>query len=394
METLNVEGVGIMQIGVVTTSRADYGILSPLLRQILEDKELELKLFVSGSHLSKTQGYTVDEIYQDEIPINAKIPIVELSDDPEAIAKIMAEVINGFAVEFKKTNLDILIVMGDRYEMFAAAAASIPFNIPLAHLHGGELTFGSHDDIYRHAISKMAHIHFTSTLDYRNRLIQMGENPQNIINCGALSLDNVKEFELLSTEQIQNKFNISWENPPILVSLHPESHSELEPKLFAECVIEALSCFEDTIIFTQPNSDSGGKVILKVIEAFVKEYSNAFFVKNFGMKAYFSMMQLAGSMVGNSSSGIVEAPFFGLPVVNIGNRQAGRVKAPNIIETKVDSHCIREAIYHAKSAERGPVFSIENSPYGNGKAAQKIISFLKEIKSPRALLLKKFYDFP
>jgi UDP-hydrolysing UDP-N-acetyl-D-glucosamine 2-epimerase len=381
-------------IGVVTAARSEYGLIRPLLRLIEDDPDLRLHLMVGGTHLSPQFGMTISEIEADGFEIQERIESIQQGDTPEDIAKAIGIGALGWAEVYARSQLDILVVLGDRFEMYAAALASVPFRIPLAHIHGGEVTEGALDDIWRHSITKMAHVHFVSTAEYGHRVRQLGEEDWRINVVGALSLDNARTVELLSREEIDRRFDVSLPERFLLVTFHSVT-TEYE-KAGPQCG-ELLAALDDIglpVLFTMPNADSGSMVIREMIREFVSTNAKAKAVENLGTQGYLSVMNLALAMVGNSSSGIVEAAPFKLPVVNIGTRQKGRVLSANIINSDYGRAEIARAIGQATSEAFGDTLCTLKSPYGDGHAAERIVKVLKEIKLDQRLLTKAFQDLP
>ncbi len=353
---------------------------------------LKMMLYVSGTHLSKDHGYTISEIEQDCFPIAAKIPLPLDNDDPSGIARTMGEAIIGFSRAFEAIRPDILLVLGDRYEMHAAASAAMPFGIPIAHVHGGELTYGAIDDAFRHSLTKLSHLHFASTEMYARRIIQMGEEPWRVTVSGAPALDQISNLKFFSRKVLERRYRIDLSRPAMLVTFHPVTQ---EFEKTSECIaslLKALNTFQDfNMIFTYPNADTYGSVIARKISKFVEKRPGAFMVKNFGQQGYFSMMANAAVMVGNSSSGIIEAASFKLPVVNIGTRQRGRIHPGHVINSGYRSGEIETAIQKAISPDfRKSVRRVTN-PYGDGTASERILSVLSSIQL-KGLTDKRFQD--
>ena len=381
-------------IGVVTTARSEYGLIRPLLRLIESDSDLHLQLMVGGTHLSPQFGMTISEIEADGFEIAERIESIGSSDTPEDIAKAIGVGVTGFAEVYARSRPDVLVVLGDRFEMYAAALASVPFCIPLAHIHGGEVTEGALDDIWRHSITKMAHLHFVSTAEYGERVRQLGEEVWRVNVVGALSLDNARTVELLSRAEIERRFDISLPEEFLLVTFHSVT-TEYE-KAGSQCseLLAALREIDLPVLFTMPNADSGGHVIRQMIREFVSANSKAHAVENLGTQGYLSVMALASAMVGNSSSGIVEAAPYKLPVVNIGTRQKGRVLSANIINSDYGRGEIATAVRRATSAAFRDTLSDLRNPYGDGHTAERIVKVLKEANLDQRLLIKAFQDLP
>lgn len=379
-------------IAVITTSRADYGIYLPILRLIDQREDLTLHLIVSGMHLSPEFGLTVEAIEADGFHIAERIEMLMASDTSEGVAKSMGVGLLGFGQLFARFRPDILLVLGDRFEMHAAVLAALPFKIPVAHLHGGELTQGAIDDALRHSITKLSHLHFVSTEAYAKRVIQLGESPWRITISGAPSLDNLKTVELLSREKFYKTFDLPFENDFLLVTFHPVSLAFEQTEIYTSALLDALDESGFPILFTMANADMGGHLINRLVEAFVTTRPQAVCVKNLGLKGYFTAMSLALGMVGNSSSGIIEAATFGLPVVNIGDRQLGRVQGKNVINSAHDKNSVLQAIWQVTSADfRQEIAGMQN-PYGDGQAAERIIERLATVPLDEHLIVKKFYD--
>lgn len=380
-------------IGVVTVARSDYGIYLPLLRKIEADPELRLHLIAAGMHLSPEFGLTVEAIEADGFEVSERVEMLLSSDAPEGIAKSMGLGTIGFAQVYARFRPDILVVLGDRFEMHAAALAALPFKIPVAHIHGGELTQGAFDDALRHSITKLSHLHFVSTPEYAQRVMQLGEGPWRVVVSGALGLDNLHEIEFLTREELAERFGLVLDNTPfLLVTFHPVT---LEFEQTEQQVAELLSALETCglpVVFTMPNADTGGRTVARMIEEFVVAHPSAQAVDNLGTQGYFSVMTLAAAMVGNSSSGIIEAPSFELPVVNIGSRQQGRVEAANVIDVNCARTSIQEGIAKAIQPQfRAKLHDLYN-PYGCAQASNRIAECLSKVTLDSRLIMKRFHD--
>lgn len=380
------------KIGVVTVGRSDYGLYLPVLKKIAQNPSMELLLYVTGSHLSPKFGDTYKEILKDGFEIASRVNIDLGSDKPSAISKAMGDCMIGFSKVFEKKTPEILLVLGDRYEMHAVSVSAIPFNIPIAHIHGGEITYGAMDEYFRHSLTKISHLHFASTDIYANRILQMGEEPWRVFVTGAPGIDNIKTQNKLSRKELENKYHINFDKPVFLITFHPVTLEYEKTGEYIANLLGAVSRFNEfNIVFTYPNSDTFSQVIIEKIEEFAFLRPNCFVVKNFGSIGYLSMMGEAICMIGNSSSGIIEAASFALPVVNIGTRQDGRVRGKNVIDVDYSEGNIYDAIKKAVS----PAFkkTLENlrNPYGDGNAAEKIVKVLGDIDTNK-LLRKKFID--
>lgn len=380
------------KIGVVTSSRSDYGIYLPLLKKIKQDPDLHLFLYVCGMHLLPEFGLTIREIEKDGFPITAKVKMLDSYDTPAAIAKSMAVGTAGFAQVFTRHQPDILIVLGDRFEMHSAVVASVPFLIPIAHIAGGAITRGAIDDVFRHSITLMSHLHFVELETYARRIIQMGEEPWRVTVTGALGLDNLNEINLLSLKDIEVRYGIKLDEAPLLVTFHPVTREYHRNEYYMDELLAALKEFDLPIVFTYPNADTNGRLIISMIDEFTKHKPRCFKIANLGTEGYLSMMKYAVAMVGNSSSGIVEAASFKLPVVNIGNRQQGRFAPKNVINVECVQQAIYEGIRKAISSDfRGTLKDLAN-PYNSGQAANKILQILKTVALDESLLKKRFCD--
>ncbi len=381
-------------IGVVTGSRADYGIYVPLLRAIVADPSLELLLYATGTHLSPTFGETVTLIERDGFRVAERVEAALASDRPAGIAKAMGLATIGFAQVFSRRRPDLLVLLGDRFEMHAAAMAAVPFTIPLAHIHGGELTLGAIDEALRHSLTKLSHLHFTATDAYARRVVQMGEAPWRVTVSGALGLDNVANLPLLSRQALESLIGLPLDRAPVLVTLHPTTLEYESAARQAEQLCQALATVDRPIVFTAPNADTAGYSIRREIEAFVRRVPRSRLIENLGTQAYFSLMAIAGAMVGNSSSGIIEAMTFHLPVVNVGTRQEGRLRDVNVIDVGYDAADIQCGLEQALAPAMKQRLAGRPNLYGDGRAAERILAKLRDVPLDSSLLRKVFHDQP
>jgi UDP-hydrolysing UDP-N-acetyl-D-glucosamine 2-epimerase len=379
-------------LGVVTVARSDYGIHLPLLSKIQADPDLQLHLIVAGMHLSPEFGLTIEVIEKDGFEISERVEMLLSSDTPTGIAKSMGLGAIGFSQAYSRFRPDILVVLGDRFEMHTAALAALPFNIPVAHIHGGELTQGVIDDALRHCITKLSHLHFVATEEYGRRVLQMGEESWRITVTGALSLDNLGSVNLLGAAELEALYGMRLDRAPLLVTFHPVTLDYHRTEWHIAELLSALENFDMPIVFSLPNSDTSGRVIISKIQDYVSSHSSAQMVDNLGTQGYFSLMSLATAMVGNSSSGIIEAPSFNLPVVNIGFRQDGRIKAENVINVGYESKEIVKGIKQAIQPDFRQKLKGLSNPYGSGNAAEKILRRLKEVELDEKIIVKRFYD--
>jgi len=382
-------------IAVVTASRAEYGLCRPILHAIREAPDFELRLMVCGMHLSQRYGYTVRRIEQDGFRIHDRIETLIASEDsPEAIGKSMGAGISAFARAFGEARPDILMLLGDRYDMLAAGLAALPFTMPIAHIHGGELTEGAIDDAIRHSLTKMSHMHFVSTERHRDRVVQMGEQPKRVIVCGAPGLDAIRTTKPTPREDLERRIGLRLEPAPLLVTFHPTTLETADVLQQCRALSAALAGVRRTIVATYPNADTMAHTVIDEIEGFAAAHANARIVKDLGTADYFGMMALSAAMVGNSSSGIIEAPSFRLPVVNIGNRQRGRLRAANVIDCECEPTAIAAAIARAMSVEFRQGLAGLKNPYGDGHAAERVVAGLRSVAFDRELVEKRFFDLP
>jgi UDP-hydrolysing UDP-N-acetyl-D-glucosamine 2-epimerase len=380
------------RICVFTGTRAEYGLLKPLMDEIKNDPDLELQIVASCMHLSPEFGLTYKEIENDGFIINEKIEMLLSSDTPSGIVKSMGLGMIGFTDSLNRLKPDITVVLGDRFEALAFAIASFINRIPIAHLYGGETTEGSIDEGIRHAITKLSYLHFTSTEEYRKRVIQLGEDPKRVFNVGALGIDNIKKLRLLSKNEIENKLGIKLKNKNLLITYHPVTLKENESEKEFRILLNVLKELNDTLlIFTKPNADTEGRRIIKLIEGFVKENSDkALAFNSLGQLNYLSLMKYVDAVVGNSSSGIVEAPSFKVPTINIGDRQKGRIKAKSVIDCNPREDEIRKALELVYNKDfRNSIKDVIN-PYGDGNSATKIKDILKNYNIDS--IEKSFYN--
>jgi len=381
-------------IGVVTFARSDYSSCLPLLRAIEADPDLNLYLVVTGMHLSPEFGYTVKEIEADGFEIGDRVEMLLSSDTPEGVAKSIGVGTIGFAQSFARFQPDILLMVGDRVELLSVASAALPFCIPIAHVSGGDITEGAIDNQVRHAITKMSHIHFADMQSHVERLIQMGEEPWRVVASGDPALDMLHEMRFLSQTDLAERLGMELTSPLILITLHPTTLGPAHPAEEVNAVLDALDRIDGTLVFTYPNADMGNRIIIKRIQDFASSRPWAEILFNLGQLVYYSLLAQADLMVGNSSSGIWEAPSFRLPVVNIGDRQKGRVRAGNVIDSETNADGIYAAIQRALEPSFRASLSQLKNPYGDGQAVSRIVNTLKKIKLGPALLRKQFFALP
>lgn len=363
-----------MRVAVLTSSRADYGIYLPLLKALKNDSYFELSIIAFGTHLSKKHGYTLNQILEDGFEVQIKLDTLPDNDSPSDISKAIGKTILNFSEVWNENSFDLVFCLGDRYEMFGACVSSLPFNIKLAHIHGGEKTLGAIDESFRHSITHFSKYHFTTTNQYKQRVVELKQNSENVYNVGALSIDNLKQMRLLSIEEFKNKFNIDLSQPGILITFHPETVTFEKNEEYTNELIAALNETKNyQFIITMPNADTMGNIIREKLKRFIVSHSNAFGIESFGTLGYLSCMKHSSFMLGNTSSGFVEASFFQKYVINLGKRQTGRIMTGNIINCNFDKKEILGAI---------KIFETINMPaashiYGDGTTAEKIVQILK-----------------
>ena len=382
------------KICVVSGTRADFGLLTPLLRQINKDKDLELQFIVTGMHLSTEFGLTY-KLVEKEFKIDKKIEILLSSDSAIGVSKSMGLAQISLSEAFNELKPDIVVVLGDRFEIFSVAATAMILKIPIAHLSGGEITEGAIDDSIRHAITKMSHLHFVATKEYKDRVIQLGENPDKVFNFGELGLDNIDNLQLLSKEEFEKSIKFKLDKKSLLISFHPTTHDSVNViKHDFEAILEQLSSLtQTTLIFTKSNADEGGRMINLMIDQFVSlNKERAIVFTSLGQLRYLSALQYVDAVVGNTSSGIVEAPSFKLATINIGNRQKGRIQASNVINTSSDTKDLARAFKYLDSKEFiKELKTVKNPYYNKGNTAFKTKEILKN-EVLDTLLNKSFFD--
>ena len=383
------------RIGIMTGTRAEYGLLKSLMQEINKDNDLELYLIVSGMHLSPEFGMTYKEIEEDGFEINAKVEMLLSSDSPAGISKSIGLGVIGFADEFQRADLDMLILLGDRYEALSAAICALVMRIPIAHLHGGEVTEGAIDEGIRHSITKMSYLHFTSTEQYRNRVIQLGENPERVFYVGALGVENIKKINLMTKEELEKSIHFEIDENTVVVTYHPVT---LENNTVEEQFLNLLKVLDRNpkirMIFTKANADTNGRIVNELIDKYAAQNSErACAFVSLGQKRYLSALKYCRIVIGNSSSGIIEAPSFGKPIINIGDRQKGRICADSVINCGYTQQEIQQAMETALTEEFENKASNCRNPYEKENTAANIISVIKDYLLNDKIKLKKgFYD--
>ena len=382
----------IRKICVITGSRAEYGLLYWLMKEINADNSLELQIIVTGMHLSPVFGNTYCQIEKDGFVITRKVEMLLSSDSEVGISKSMGLGLIGFADVFNELKPDLVVVLGDRFEIFSAVSAAMIAKIPVAHLHGGETTEGAFDESIRHSITKMAHLHFTATEEYKHRVIQLGEQPDKVFNVGGLGLDNIKKLELLSKIEFEKAINFSLGKKNILVTFHPATLENSTAEAQFKELLDSLDELQDTkIIFTKSNSDTDGMVINSMIDTYVARNNNAIAFISMGQLNYLSALQFMDAVVGNSSSGLLEAPSFNIGTINIGDRQKGRIQANSVINCLPKKENINKALSELYSKDFQKIVNNSISPYGVAGASEKIISIIKGVDL-NGILKKTFYN--
>ena len=380
------------KICVVTGTRSDYGLLRGLMERITLSPVLCLQIIATGMHLSPEFGLTYQEIEQDNFRIDRKIETLLSSDTAIGVTKAMGLGLISFSEAFDSLNPDLVVLLGDRFEMFAAATACHIAGLPIAHLHGGELTEGAFDDALRHAITKMASLHFVATEQYRQRVIQLGEQPSQVFLVGAFGIDSITRLTLRTREQLERDLEITLQKKNLLVTFHPVTIGSVAAQTQMGELLAALHELKDTrLVFTYPNADTGGRSIIKLIDEFVKTHSNAAAFASLGQQKYFSCIKEFDGVIGNSSSGIIEVPTFQKGTINIGNRQLGRVQGTSVINCEAKRDEILDAIQTLYSVDFQGKLSHTTNPYGDGGACEKVISIIENL-SQDDMHKKSFYD--
>lgn len=379
------------KICVVTGSRAEYGILRNLIAAIDNDSELTLQIIATNQHLSKLQGETYKEIERDGFTINNKVYMADddAPDNANSTAKAVGRGICGFADAFDELKPDLLVILGDRYEMLAVASAALVCKIPIAHLHGGEITEGAFDDAIRHAVTKKSHLHFTSTETYRKRVIQLGEEPERVFNVGALGVENITRTDYMSKKEIEQSLNFTLTDKCFLCTYHPVTLSDMPSEVQVLKLLDALDSYKDYhIIFTYSNSDTSSQIIIKRIQEYVdRNADRCMFIPSLGQRRYFSALKYMTAVIGNSSSGIIEVPSFGIPTLNIGERQKGRIAADSVINCGYTTKEIKEGL--DKVIEYG--YKAIDNPYHKEGTCMAILKIIKTYPLDN-LVQKHFYD--
>ncbi|OLQ86148.1 UDP-N-acetyl-D-glucosamine 2-epimerase, UDP-hydrolysing [Vibrio panuliri] len=379
------------KVAVFTGTRAEYGLLFWLLKDIQNDPELQLQLLVSGMHLSPEFGETYQQIERDGFHIDEKIEILLSSDSAVGTAKSMGLGVLGFADALARLAPDVLVILGDRFEALAAAQTAMILRIPIIHLHGGEITEGAYDDAIRHAITKLSYLHGTSTEEYRQRVIQLGEVPKRVRNIGAIGLDHLKRAKFMSVEELSESLDFSLTKPYFLVTYHPVTLGNEAPEASFQALLDALDEHPDhQVILTYPNADDGGRRIIPILEAYAKASpERVLAIPSLGQVRYLSAVKHAAAVVGNSSSGIIEVPAFDVPTVNIGARQKGRLAAKSVLHCAPTQAAIGDAMTQALSRSYCQNGEVIDNPYGQGDSSRQVIEMIKSLQFDPC---KTFFD--
>lgn len=380
------------KICVVTGTRAEYGLLRWVMEEIKKSNLLTLNLIVCGMHLSPEFGLTIKEIEDDDFKVNKKVEMLLSSDTPASIAKSMGIGLISFADALEDLKPDLLVVLGDRYEILCVTSAALVARIPVAHIHGGEATEGSIDEAIRHSITKMSHIHFVASNTYQKRVIQLGEQPDTVFNVGGLGIDNILKLNILDKQELEQSIDFKLRKRNFLITFHPVTLESNTSEEQMNQLLDALSSFKETgFIFTMPNSDTHGRILFSMINKFVQENRNAKSFTSLGQLRYLSCIKHVDLVIGNSSSGIIEVPSFKKPTINIGDRQKGRIKADSIIDCHPEKESIVYSIMKAFSNDFQESIKKTINPYGEGGASAKIVKILEDY-SFNNILKKNFYN--
>jgi UDP-hydrolysing UDP-N-acetyl-D-glucosamine 2-epimerase len=382
------------RIAVVTVARSDYGHLRSVLDGIQAEPALELVLVAAATHFSADHGATLGEIEADGYAVAARVPMTDADDSALGVDRSIARGVSGFGEALEDLAPDLVVVLGDRYEMHAAALAAVPFRIPIAHIHGGESSEGAFDESLRHSITKLSHLHFAATEEYARRIVQMGEEPWRVAVSGAPGLDAISRLEPLPGAQLDELVGLSLDEPTVLVTYHPPTLTRGGAAREAGELLAALEEVHVQVLFTAPNADPESHDVLALVQDFAASHEHASFVASLGSRAYLSALHRVSALAGNSSSGVIEAASFELPVVNVGDRQQGRIRAANVIDAPGRSDELVAALRRALSAEfRAGLAGLVN-PYGDGRAAERIVARLRDAPLDRGLLVKRFHEVP
>jgi GDP/UDP-N,N'-diacetylbacillosamine 2-epimerase (hydrolysing) len=380
------------KICIITGTRAEYGLLRWVMQEIKDDDTLNLQIIATGMHLSPEFGLTYKAIESDGFVIDHKVEMLTSSDTPVGIAKSIGLGLIGFADAFSQLNPDLIVVLGDRFEIFSAVSAALVARIPVAHIHGGESTEGAFDEAIRHAITKMSHLHFVAANEYKNRVIQLGEQPANVFLVGGLGIDSIKRLELIDRQSLEVDLGFKFGKKNLLITFHPVTLEKGSAQKQMQELLATLGELEDTtLIFTMPNADTEGRALIKMMEQFVSKHNNAYGFSSLGQLRYLSCISHVDGVIGNSSSGLLEVPSFKKGAINIGDRQKGRLQATNVINCEPTQKSIADAIDKLYSTNFQNTLHDVVNPYGEGGASEKIVSTIKKINI-KNIVKKSFYN--
>jgi GDP/UDP-N,N'-diacetylbacillosamine 2-epimerase (hydrolysing) len=382
------------KICVITSTRADFGLLRWVMQEIKDDTELKLQIIATGMHLSPEFGLTYHELEQHGFQIDRKVEMLTSSDTAIGIAKSMGLGMIGLSDAINELKPDIILVLGDRFEIFSAVSTALVARIPVAHLHGGELTMGAFDESFRHSITKMSHLHFVATEEYRQRVIQLGEQPETVHLVGGLGVDCIMRTKLLSRSDLESSLGFKMSKKNLLITYHPVTLGGTTAFDQMQALLNALSSLEDTeLLFTLPNADTSGRILTDMICQFVAQHNHAHAYSSLGSIRYLSCIKYFDGVIGNSSSGLLEVPSFKKGTINIGDRQAGRLQAKSVINCLPNTNSIKAALDKLYSSHFQKSLSTVSNPYGKGGASKKIVKTIKSYKI-EGIVKKKFYDIP
>lgn len=382
------------KISILTATRAEYGLLKPIIEKLSSIPEFDVRVVVTGAHLSPEFGLTYKEIEQDGIVIDEKIEMLLSADTPAAISKSMGLALISFADYFERLKPDMLIVLGDRYETLAVCIAAMNQRIPIAHLYGGETTEGAVDESIRHAITKLSYLHFTSTDEYRGRVIQLGEQPSRVFTVGAVGIENILNQKLMDKGKLERSINFNLDKPYAIVTFHPVTLEDDQSAEQFQALLDVCKKYQDMrFIFTKSNADANGRIINKMIDLYTQENEHAIAFTSLGLIRYLSALKYCTLVIGNSSSGLLEAPSFGIPTINIGDRQKGRLQADSVINCEPVLEDIERAMELALSNDFNSTAKKTINPYGDGNTSEKIAEIIIDyLVNNKIMLKKKFYD--
>jgi len=382
------------KICIITGTRAEYGLLRWVMQGIKDDVALTLQIIVTGMHLSPEFGLTYQEIERDGFIIDRKVEMLTSSDSAVGIAKSMGLGMIGIADALSELKPDMILVLGDRFEIFSAVSAALVARIPVAHLHGGELTEGAFDEAMRHSITKMSHLHFVAAEEYQRRVIQLGEHPDRVFLVGGLGIDNIKRLKLLDRRELESEMNFQFGSRNLLITFHPVTLEQATAAEQMSELLDALAELKDTqLIFTMPNADTDSRGLKQMVEEFTSKFSNARAFSSLGQLRYLSCIAQVDGVLGNSSSGLTEVPSFRKGTINIGDRQRGRLRAESVIDCEPSRKIITEALKKLYSPDFNSLVGRAINPYGEGGASEKIVSIIKSVVL-YDILKKYFYDLP